>query len=245
MEKKSITILLSVIGVLLAALLIFNFTNIGSVNAQTNNDTDVDKTITVYGKGMITINPDIASITFGFENTDKDPKKAQDENKKQMEKIINAVKRAGVKDSQMKTVRYRVSQKYNSSYFLVNNMVQVETDDIEKTSDIIKAAYDAGANEFWDVRFDIIKRQEAYLDALELAMQRARQKADKLAVLEQKTVAEVLSIEEGTERNSYFFSSPYTNYISASSSSGGYSDGSISSGEMEVSAVVNVIYRLN
>lgn len=248
MERKRITILLTVVGVVLAALLIFNVAGIGSVRAETPQDS-AEKTVTVYGQGKVSIDPDVSYITFGYENNHKDPQEAQKVNEAQMTKIIKAMKDLGIKDSQLQTVTYRVSEHRTSNGkadgFEVYNMIQVETDKIDKVGDIIKVAYDAGANKFWDVRFDVIKRQDAYLDALDLAMHRAREKADKLAGYEDKKVVEVLTIEEGAENNRYTFSSPYTNFVASSSASDSLAGGSIASGEMEINAVVHVTYRLN
>lgn len=77
-------------------------------------------------------------------------------------------------------------------------------------------------------------------------MDRAREKAEKLAANEGKRVLDVVSIEEGTESNSYWYSSPYSNFVSgAPQTTGSYSDSGISSGEMEISALVNVVYRID
>lgn len=251
MQNKSIVIMLSVLAILIAVLLVVNLIGFGAEGNATpvyvngSGEAAAD-TVTVYGQGKVAIKPDQATITFGYENGSIDPKVAQENNKEKMEQIINAVKAVGIGGGDIQTVSYRVYRVYNSKRFVVCNMMQVKTNDIEKTSAVMKAAYDAGANEFWDVQFDIVKRQEAYTDALHLAIKRAREKAERLAADEGRKVASVISIEEGTESNSYWYSSPYTNYVSSpSSSSGGYSDGGISSGELEISAVVNVTYRLN
>jgi uncharacterized protein YggE len=248
MQNRNIVIILSVLAVLMAVLLTVDLIDISATGSAvpvyvSGSGEAAGDTVMVYGQGKVTISPDQATITFGYENSNADPAAAQEENRLQMEKIINAVKAEGLGDADIKTVRYRVYHNY--SRFTVYNMMQAEIKDIKKTGGIIKAAYDAGANKFWDVRFDIVKRQEAYTDALDLAVKRAREKADRLAADEGRKVVSVVSVEEGTVGNSYYFSSSYSNYVSADSSSGGYTDGSISSGELEISALVNVTYRLN
>lgn len=251
MQNKSVVIILSVLAVLTAVLLAIDLIGFDASKAAvpvyvSGSGEAAADTVKVYGQGKAAIKPDQATITFGYENENVDPKAAQDDNKAKMEQIVSAVKAAGVNDSDLQTVSYRVYRVYDSKRFAVCNMMQVKTNDIERTSGIMKAAYDAGANEFWDVQFDIVKRQEAYTDALHLAIERAREKAERLAADEGRKVISVVAIEEGTVSNSYWYSSPYTNYVSApSSSSGGYTDGGISSGELEISAIVNVTYRLN
>ncbi len=250
MQSKAVAIILSVLAVLTVVLLAINLIGLGTpgkaapVYVQGTGEAALD-TVMVYGQGRVSITPDQATITFGYENENADAAAAHEENKTKMEQIVSAVKAQGLGDTDIQTISYQFYRYYEKSIFVVSNMVQVKIGDIEKTSGIIKAAYDAGANQFWDVQFDILKRQEAYTDALHLAMQRAREKAEKLAADEGRTVLAAVTIEEGTERNSYYYSSPYTNFVSSpSSSSGGYADGGISSGELEISAIVNVTYRL-
>ena len=253
MQNRGIIIAVSVLAALVCVVLAVSLISLiaapksgSTVAAVAPAGAENVNTVAVYGQGKIAITPDMATITFGYENRDKDAKAAQDANKAQMDKIMNAVKRTGVSDSQIQTAIYSVNRDSTQNQFTVCNMMQVQIVDIGKTSDIIKAASDSGANQFWDVRFDIVKRQQAYTDALSLAMDRAREKAEKLAADEGKRVLDVLSIEEGTEDNSYWYSSPYTNFVSGpSSSSGSYSDVGISSGEMEISALVNVVYRIS
>ena len=251
MQSKGIILALGVLAALVAVSVAIGLIGLAEpdtivpVSASGSGEA-VDDTVTVYGQGKVAISPDQATITFGYENENADPAAAQDENKTKMESIISAVKSTGLGSADLQTVSYQVYHNDTTGNFTVSNMMQVQIDNIEKTSVIIKAAYDAGANQFWDVRFDIVKRQEAYTDALHLAMDRAREKAEKLAADEGRVVSGVVSIEESAENNSYYFSSPYTNFVAApSSSSGGYTDGGISSGEMEISALVNVTYRLS
>ncbi len=248
MQNKSIIIMMSVMAALVAVLLAVNLIGINARGGEVPAYVPVSgeaaaDTIKVYGQGKITITPDQATITFGYENSNLDAVTAQEENKASMEQIIGAVKKEGLSDGDLQTVSYHVY--LNKGVFFVCNMMKVTTGDIEKTSKIIKAAYDSGANKFWDVQFDIVKRQEAYTDALKLAMGRARDKAQRLAADEGRNIAGVISVEEGTEDNRYYYSMSYSNFVGADSSSGGYSDGGISSGELEISALVNVTYRLN
>lgn len=246
MQGIGIKISMGIMAVLMGVLVIMNIVSLSADPVYASGPVDsATDTVTVYGQGRVAISPDQATITFGYENENADPAAAQEENKTQMERIVSAVKAQGLGDADLQTVSYQVYRDSSKNKFIVCNMMQVKIGDIEKTSGIIKAAYDAGANEFWDVRFDIVKRQEAYTDALHLAMERAREKAEMLAADEGRRVQSVVVIEEGTVDNSYYYASPYTNFIAGSaSSSGGYADGGISSGELEISAVVNVTYRL-
>lgn len=69
--------------------------------------------------------------------------------------------------------------------------------DVEKASEIIKTAYDAKANYFRNIGFDILDRKQVYINALETANSRALEKAEKLAADMGRSLAGVVSLSEG------------------------------------------------
>lgn len=208
--------------------------------------------ITVYGQGVVYIEPDIAYITLGYDNLDADPKKAQDGNTAAIDKILAAVKAAGIEDADIQTAQYSVYQEYDYTNdkkevtgYRVTNTIQVKVRDVAKAGDIIKAAYDAGSNLFSGITFDIIKRQESYIEALNIAMDRAEEKAQKLAEGSGRSVTGVINIVESPAYSSpYNLSSSNYAYEQAAPKAGNTSD-VISSGQLEIAAIVNVTYRLN
>jgi uncharacterized protein len=256
MENKKSFILMTVTLALVAVLLVFVFitgtVRPGSVQALSSGTAENNDSVEVYGQGKVSIDPDIAYITLGYQNTDKDPKKAQDDNAAKMDVISSAVKNSGVSDTDMQTSDYSVGQDYyndkTTQDFNVTHMVKITVRNIKNAGSIIKAAYDAGANRFYGIYFDIENRQGAYLQALDMAMSRAEEKAKKLASDSGRSIGAVISVQESQSSSSpyYYPYSQLSNYVSeqAASNSAG-SSGSISSGQLEITAVVTVTYKLN
>jgi uncharacterized protein YggE len=260
MDNKKIAILLIVTLVLVAVMLVFSFVTgtvkVSGLQASASGAPDGAKdSVAVYGEGKVSINPDVAYITLGYENIDADPQKAQDDNTAQMSKIIAAVKGAGIADSDIQTSQYYVGMDYYSDNtvkdYRVTDTTDVTITDIGKAGSIIKVAYDSGANLFYGIKFDIIKRQDAYIQALDLAMSRAEEKAKKLASDTGRSIAGVIGVQESQSASNapyYYPSSQLSNYAisqAPSNSQSGNTNGTITSGKLEITAIVNVTYRLN
>ena len=101
---------------------------------------------------------------------------------------------------------------------------------------------------FQGISFDVLARQQTYLDALNLAIERAKQKADAIALKSGRSVGKVLEISEDGSSSSTYTTS-YTNYQSLSSyealSYARDRSAAISEGQVEISASVNIIYKLD
>lgn len=254
MEGRKNTILLYVILALAAITLAYVFVSgVGkpAVAFAPAAGAPAEDYVTVYGQGKFYIKPDIAYITFGYENLDKDPKKAQDDNTTAMEKVIKAVKAAGISDSDIQTSQYSVYPEYdyytsNKIFkgFRVTNTIQVKVKEVDKAGSLIKTAYDAGANLFNGIIFDVIDRQKAYIEAMNDAMGKAKEKAVELAAQSGRTLTGVINVVESSSDSSPYYSQ--SNYVFAAADSIGQSGGdSISSGQLEITAIVNVTYGLN
>ncbi len=241
----SIATLVVVVVVLIFSIL--GMTN-GSANATVTGRENED-TIAVYGQGKISIQPDVAYITLGVKTLDEDPQIAQENNAVQMDAVMDALKAAGIDSSNIRTVSYNVYQQYDYVEgdeklrgYEVTNIVQVTIEDVDRAGEIISITANAGANRFQGIRFDVLKRQEAYIEAMDMALARALQKAEQLAKSTGRKIEGVISVQESGVA-SPFYSSP-TNFVSDSAAFAEQSSASISSGQLEISAIVNVVYRL-
>lgn len=257
-SKKSILLPVITLALVAATLVFCIFTAVNGSRALPvavsipGNENSVlkDDVVAVYGQGKMTVKPDVATMTFGVTTTNRDPKAAQDANAAVMEKVVAAVKSSGIADADIQTAYYNVYPDNDNNGkilgYRVNNEMKVTVKQIEKAAAIIKAASDAGANIFSGIHFDILARQKAYTDALNLAVDRAREKAELLAGKDGRKISGVLEMEEASGTGTPYYS-PYSNFVpgqSASNAMADYAQGVISSGEMEITAVVNMKYKL-
>ena len=211
-----------------------------------------DDVIAVYGQGKVSIQPDVAYVTLGVNTMHADPQKAMDDNAQRMDAVMTALESAGIESSDIQTNDYSVYQRMDYQNgketplgYEVTNTVKVTINDVDKAGSVIAAASAAGANRFHGIRFDVLDREAAYSDALDLALERAEQKAQQLAKSTGRSVSGVISMQEGGTT-----ASPYmptlTNYAMDAAPMADMASGSaVSSGSMEITALVNVVYRLN
>lgn len=241
MDKNNIvSIITLVIVVVVLVFSVVAFTSKTTATAVSTVESKED-TIVVYGQGKVFLQPDIVYIVFGVETKNRDPKIAQDENEKLMTGLMKALESAGISREDITTVDYDVYQRY--SIFEVKNIIQVSLEEIDRAGEIINVASEAGANNFRSIKFDIIDRQSAYNDAIDMALERAKQKADHIAKSTGRKVEGVVSIVEDSSSSSYWYSGPQ-NFAFSSSSYSDTGEGSIASGQLEISAIVNVVYKL-
>lgn len=225
----------------------------GTVLGTASSTVSGTDSVEVYGQGKVSINPDVAYVTLGYQNTNADPQKAQDDSAAQMDKIIAAVKNSGVLDADIQTSQYYVSPNYDSNNrtvksYIVMDTINITIRDLKKSGSIIKAAYDSGANLFYGISFDLINRQDSYLQALDLAMSRAEEKAKKLAADSGRTIGSVVSIQEAQDSSSpYSYPySQYSNFVTSQAPSLSTSgSGSLFPGQIDITAIVTVTYKLN
>ncbi|HJJ32221.1 MAG TPA: SIMPL domain-containing protein [Methanocorpusculum sp.] len=161
--------------------------------AADNNLTD--HIIEVSGYGESTTTPDKATISLGIETVDKIAFKAQEENSRIMNKVISALKAAGIKEENIKTNQYSMYSyeiyDYNKiegfnigdTVYSVTNTVEVITYDVDSVGSVIDKAIAAGANKVNRLQFGLSneKQKEQRNAAIYSAVKAARADADAVA----------------------------------------------------------------
>src|SRR6266576_609121 len=64
--------------------------------------------LVVSGEGRVTVTPDIAKINVGIQETGQSLKQVQDSVNKKSKSLVNALKKLGIGDSDIKTVSYYI-----------------------------------------------------------------------------------------------------------------------------------------
>jgi len=234
---------------LLAAipLLAISFGLLAESPANAAEDTEAKRTINVSGQARVSATPDIAYITLGVITENEDAKVAQKTNAAGMEKVIAAIKSAGVKQEDIKTVNYSIYPKYDydketgiSSIvgYTVNNSVSVTVRDIKKTGNIIDVAADSGVNVSSSISFALSNYEEYYNTALKNAVLAAQKKANTIAdALGVKLKAPISVYESGGY-------SPLSNYATYNMKSEAEMAATpVEAGSIEITATINAVYE--
>jgi uncharacterized protein len=157
--------------------------------------------ITVTGVGTITSVPDEASFTIGVQTQGSTAREALASNSEQMQRVIAAVKAAGVAKRDSKTEDVSVSANYvdegRIDGYSARNSVLVTVRNLSKAGAILDAASNAGANEVYGPMLNRSDEEELQAKALRSAVENARQKAEALADAAGVRLGRVSAMTEG------------------------------------------------
>jgi uncharacterized protein YggE len=166
----------------------------------------VANAITVMGTGSVDVPADQAVLSIGVETKAADAAKAADANAQAMNRVLEALKKAGVPDSAVQTAGVTVAPDYSTpapgsgqqqpSGFRATNVVTVTVPDAAGVSRVFAAAATAGANSISGPSWGLADEAKATGAALEKAVAAARAKAEVLAKASGVRVGDVLALSE-------------------------------------------------
>ncbi len=205
--KKVLTLFLVSVLILVVSLMGISF-----AKTDVNEVTDVtsENSITVSGQGIVYAKPDVGYVNVGVEIQRLTAKEASEENAKIMNQIVSALLKLGVKEDDLTTLDYSIQPIYNYpekeapvlvGYMVRNNLSikitkKLANGDLDTgfLSEVLDAATSNGANVISGLSFDISNKDELKLEAIKLAMEDAKKKAEAaLEVVDEKIkgVAEI------------------------------------------------------
>ena len=162
-------------------------TNDYNLHAQT---TMLDnKTLSVTGYAITHTKPDKVTISLGVETTNAKAKAALATNSELMNKIINGLKIAGVSENETSTSSFTITP--NRDYtidkdqgklvgFTVRNSIQIDSYNVNGSSEWIDVAVSSGANNVDSIYFSVSDKKLEGIknELLKESIDSAREKAD-------------------------------------------------------------------
>src|SRR4051812_8645933 len=142
--------------------------------------------ITVTGTGTAKVVPDRVSFTVGVFTHSASVREAFSGNNEKTRAVVEALKRGGVKETEIQTSNFSIASSYDETVrkkngFNVTNTVTVTREDPKAVSNLIAAAVEAGANEANGVTFFNSDPTSTRDRAIERAVKDAQVQAEKLA----------------------------------------------------------------
>lgn len=200
-------------------------------------------TVTAGGTGTVTAPPDVAEMYFGASFVAEDAKSALDQASKAADDITAAVKGAGVAAEDIQTANVSVypeqsgdGQSIQITGYRASIQVRVKLRDLKAVGSVISAASDAGANEIGGPTFTLSNDAPVRNDAIELAIDDARTRAEVMAKAAGKKLGEIVSVSETN------VSIPPIYYDVAAKASA--ESVPIEPGQLDVSSSVTVVFEL-
>ena len=159
------------------------------------------RSITVSGSGSISVKPDMVSMKVIVRNTGWNCPQVAERNAINTTNTINAIKEAGIPESDISTFDYSISQDNSHSYageYTVRNTIAVIIRNIELTGKVIDAAVknNTGANGITSFEYLVSDKATALREARTLAIKNAQDAASLLAGASGCKVNGVLEIRE-------------------------------------------------
>lgn len=193
---KTIRIAIAALLVLAAAALV----GIGRPEAAGGASESGGKGITVSGTGSVDVVPDEAEFSMGVTTKGPTARAAMSQNAAEMQRLIAALKAAGVDSADLETQDVSVGRDYDggddASGYAARNSVSVHIDDLTRASAVLDAASRAGANEVYGPTLSRSNRAAFEARALKDAVANARDRAEALAEAAGVTLGEVTAIAE-------------------------------------------------
>jgi uncharacterized protein len=206
--------------------------------------------IRVTGDAKVTVKPDRVQIDLGVTNHAHDSQSAAADNARQVQAVLDAVKKAVGNAAVLKTVSYSLNPNYDYhgggeptvTGYTAANVVQVTLDDLARIGSVIDAATQAGANHVQGIQFTLREPDAVRAEALRQAAVAARAQADVLAAALGLKVVRILTVEEQSPRITTFYNRPMARAAAVSSAA---VPTPVESGTLDVSADVTLTVEVN
>lgn len=195
-------------GSLLAAVLVGVFALAPAATYAAENDNT--SSISVTGQGVVIAQYDTAQITLGVTALEQSPLAAYQSMARDINKVVEALRAAGIKDEDMKTGTFSLYAEYDwtdqgqklRGFRATNNLV-VTTHELDKLADLVQTVVNAGANQLQGINFLVKDTDKVMGEALDLAIDDARAKAERAAARLGATLGRPLSVSVSDGGRSY------------------------------------------
>jgi uncharacterized protein len=161
------------------------------------------RTVTVTGTGTASAVPDRAQFSFGVTTVGKTASQALGSNATEMQKVIAALKGAGIAAADIQTETVSLEPRYSDSGdeilgYTATNSVSATLRAIDKSGAVVDAAVAAGANQVSGPALTRGDMSDLYRSALRAAMANALGKAETLAAASHSRLGPVRSVTESS-----------------------------------------------
>jgi uncharacterized protein len=202
---------MKIIRITIAALLVLAvaaLAGVGRPEAAGGASEDAKEGITVTGSGDVNSTPDRADLSFSVQSEGSTAAQALAANSADAQRLIDALKEAGVQAKDLKTEHLDVSPRYDpevpeSRRYSASSSVSVRSQPLDRAARLSDIAVRAGADTVSGPSLSVADRDAQYRRALERAFDDARAKAETLAAAAGVSLGEVTAIVEGGQPHDF------------------------------------------
>lgn len=231
---------MKMLKIVIAALLLLGLVALAGIGRPESAGGASEETrngITVTGVGQVDAVPDQAQLSVGVTTKGSSAREAMTANAAQMERVIDALKGAGVAARDIRTQDVSVGQGYDekgADGYSASNTVTVTVRRVDRVGAVLEAASRAGANQVYGPSMTRENSKTLEHRALELAVKNARERAETLAKAADVSLGSVTAITE----------SPAQDGVIYAERAALAKDTPIEKGTQEISASVTVTFAI-
>lgn len=177
----------------------------GAIAGNTAGSGDARNTITVNSSEKVAVIPDIAEIVYAVRTEAGDAASCQQKNMEDVAKVVELLTSLGVEESSIQTSDYYMYPVYNYSGntqritgYEASTSLSVSKLPLDNLGEILAKSVGAGINNIQSITYQSSQYDQAYSDALKLAMESAREKASALAEAGGCSLGAVAGIKENS-----------------------------------------------
>lgn len=219
---------------------------LATVNAS---DEFQEGTLVVSEIGEVSIEPDMAYIQLGAEAVNSSADDAQTQVNQAMESIRQVLEGHGVKEEHIQTAQLNVfpHQQFEleangsqEEQYLAQHILEIEYREIDRLGELIDDVSEAGANRIEHTRFALQDSEAAEHEALQQAIEKTVGKADVMAKSANRQRGDVLQISDQQAQLDF----PVQQFDQRNDMIQNESSTVVESGEVKITQLVNVVYKL-
>ncbi|MGV8944563.1 SIMPL domain-containing protein [Thermomonas sp.] len=192
--------------------------------------------------------PDVANISTGVLTQAADANTAMRANAVQMDKVMKAIRAAGIAERDIQTSGINLNPQYNYkdnapptiTGYQASNTVSVTVRDLSKLGKVLDTLVEQGANQVNGPSFEVDKPDEAYDEARVGALKKAQARATTYADALGLKVRRIVSISEGGSS----MPRPMPEMRAMAADAGMAKETSVAPGETTLSVNLDVVFEL-
>ncbi len=161
--------------------------------------------VTAHGEAVITTEPDQAELDIGVVTQARSAPEAAKENAEKVARVLTEVKKILGKGDEVKTAGYSLNPNYRYPQggkpvitgYTATNTLRIRIGNLANVGNLIDVSMQSGANSINRLAFTLKDEHAVQLQALRLASQKARDKAEEMAGALGLKIVSILAVNEG------------------------------------------------
>jgi uncharacterized protein YggE len=235
--------------IIAAALIVSAWVIWQNLNHTTQITTNSQNSISVNADGQVSAKPDTFILQVAVEEKTKTTEEGFAAVAKKISTLQKLMKENGINDKDIQSVNISINPNYNYDNgkstidgFVASHGLKIKIRKLESVDVILTGVSTIAWVQIQNTSYDIDDKTEFYREARNLAITKAKQKAEDMAKATGIAVGKVISISESQSYNPPM----YGNQMMKSSivSDGGRENGSISAGQLEIWTTISINYEI-